>query len=319
MNNKVNYTIVGFFVLCGMFLMIVFSYWLLQPADEKEVKTYAIYFDESVLGLNLEAPVKYRGVSVGKVTNLKIKQDNSQQVEVHISILKTTPIKVSTRAKLTSQGITGLSYINLTMGDNNAPLLEKSEGDKYPVIKTIPSFFETIEKSFGNVSTNLSKTLSGTQKLLNEENQEQIKLLLRRTAGFMDKMEKLLDDKTIKHLQSSVKNLDESSDKLNKMMPKIEHFIENSVAWENKISNSFDSIMGSYIGIKGSMDEFKRALSSGEFNLKEITSDIVPTINNAVLDFQQLMIKADNVLEQYERSPGDILFKQQEIKNGPGE
>ncbi len=319
MNNKVNYTIVGFFVLAGMFLMIVFSYWLLQPANEKEVKTYVIYFDESVLGLNLEAPVKYRGVSVGKVTNLQIKQDNSQQVEVHISILKTTPIKVSTRAKLTSQGITGLSYINLTMGDNSAPLLEISNGDKYPVIKTIPSFFETIEKSFGNVSTNLSKTLSGTQKLLNEENQQQIKLLLKRTAGFMDKMEKLLDDKTIKHLQSSVKNLDESSDKLNKMMPKIEYFIKNSVAWENKISNSFDSIMGSYIGIKESMDEFKRALSSGEFNLKEITSDIVPTINNAVLDFQQLMIKADSVLEQYERSPSDILFKQQEIKNGPGE
>lgn len=319
MNNKVNYTLVGFFVLAGMFMIIVFSYWLLQPADEKEVKTYVIYFDESVLGLNLEAPVKYRGVTVGKVTNLNIHQDNTQQVEVHISVLKTTPIKVSTRAKLTAQGITGLSYINLEMGDNDAPLLKKSNGDKYPVIKTIPSFYETIEKSFGDLSTNLSKTLSGTQQLLNEENQQQIKLLLKRSATFMQRIEKLLDEKTIKHLQASAKNLDESSDKLNKMMPKIEHFIDNSVAWENKISDSFGSIMGSYIGIKETMDVFRESLASGEFSLKDITSDLIPTINNAVLDLQQLMIKTDNILEQYERSPGDILFKQEEIKNGPGE
>ncbi len=319
MNNKVNYTLVGFFVLAGMFMIIVFSYWLLQPADEKEVKTYVIYFDESVLGLNLEAPVKYRGVTVGKVTNLNIHQDNTQQVEVHISVLKTTPIKISTRAKLTAQGITGLSYINLEMGDNDAPLLKKSNGDKYPVIKTIPSFYETIEKSFGDLSTNLSKTLSGTQQLLNEENQQQIKLLLKRSATFMQRIEKLLDEKTIKHLQASAKNLDESSDKLNKMMPKIEHFIDNSVAWENKISDSFGSIMGSYIGIKETMDVFRESLASGEFNLKDITSDLIPTINNAVLDLQQLMIKTDNILEQYERSPGDILFKQEEIKNGPGE
>ncbi len=319
MNNKVNYTFIGFLVLAGMFLMIWFSYWLLQPSNKKEVKTYAIYFDESVLGLNLESSVKYRGVSVGKVTDLKIKEDNSQQVEVHISILKTTPIKTSTRAKLTSQGITGLSYINLTLGDNNAPLLKKSADEKYPVIKTIPSFFETIEKSFGNVSANLSKTLSGTQKLLNEQNREQITLLLQRSASFMHKMEKFLDDDTIKHLQSSAKNLDETTNKLNLMMPKIEHFIDNSVEWENKISNSFDSIMNSYIGIKGSMDEFERAISSGEFNLKEITNGIVPTINNTVLDLQQLMIKMQNIIEQYEKSPSDLLFKQQEIKKGPGE
>lgn len=319
MNNKVNYTLVGFVVLLGMFLMVGFSYWLIQPSDELKVKTYTIYFDESVLGLNLEAPVKYRGIEVGKITNLKINKNNSQQVEVQISIIKSTPIKTSTRAKLTSQGITGLSYVNLTMGDNGAALLKKIKGDKYPVIKTIPSFFETIEKSFGDVTTNLSKTLDGTQKLLNNENQKQIALLLERSAGFMDRMERLLNDKTIINMQKGMKNFSETSDKLNKMMPKIELFVDNSVEWENKIADTFQSIMGSYLGIKASMDEFKRAVSSGEFNIKNITGSIVPTINNAVLDLQQLMIKTDSILEQYERSPGDLLFKQQEIKNGPGE
>ncbi len=319
MNNKVNYTLVGFVVLLGMFLMVGFSFWLLQPSNKNETKKYCIYFDESVLGLNFEAPVKYRGIEVGKVTSLHISASNSQQVEVEITVLKSTPIKTSTRAKLTSQGITGLSYINLTLGDNEAPLLTKTGDAKYPVIKTTPSFFETIEKSFGNVSTNLSKTLNGTQKLLDEKNQKQIALLFHRSASFMNKLDKTFDDKTINHIQNSIKNLDELSIRLNEIMPKLEEFATNSVEWENKLASSFSSIMNSYKTISASMDEFKRAVSDGEFNIKDITGEVVPTVNNTLIDIQQLMVKLESILDQYERSPGDLLFKQQEIKKGPGE
>jgi len=319
MNNRVNYTIVGLLVLFGLSLMVGFTYWLLKPAVDDEVKKYYIHFDESVLGLNIDAPVKFRGISVGKVTRLRINPKNSEQVEVLITILKSTPVKSTTVAKLTSQGITGLSYINLSLGDNGAEPLKLQEGYEYPVIKTVPSLFIKLEESFGSVSENLSNTLVKTQQLLNDNNQEQISLLLKRTAGFMDRMERLLSDETIKHFQSSIVNFNNTTKKIDNMMPKIEHFIDKSVAWEDKISGSFNSIMNSYLGIKSSMDEFKRAVSSGEFNLKEITNDVVPTLNNTLIEMQHLMIRLEGTLNQYERSPGDILFKQEEIKTGPGE
>ncbi len=319
MNNRVNYTLVGFLVLFGLMLMLGFTYWLLKPTVENETTKYYIHFDESVLGLNIDSPVKYRGLTVGKVTSLKINPKNTEQVEVLITILKSTPIKSDTVAKLTSQGITGLSYINLSLGDNGAPPLVAKKGEKYPIIKTEPSFFERFEKSLGTVSQKLSKTLSGTEKLLNDDNQEQIALILQRSAGFMDKMERLLDDETIRHTQSSMKNLDSATAKLDVMMPKIDHFIDKSMAWEDKISHSFASIMNSYLGIRSSMDEIKRAVSSGEFNFKEIAGDVVPTLNNTLMEMQQLMIKMENTLNAYERSPSDILYKQESIKKGPGE
>ncbi|MCW8837364.1 MAG: MlaD family protein, partial [Thiovulaceae bacterium] len=254
MNNKVNYTLIGILVIIGFGLIIIFSYWLLQPSQEQAIKKYYVYFNESVLGLNLEAPVKYRGIDVGKVTSIEINPKNSEQVQVVVSVLKATPIKTTTRAKLTSQGITGLSYINLTMGENGTELLKKNGDQKYPVIKTTPSFFERIEQSFGSVSTNLSKTLSGTQELLNTENQKQIEIILNRSAKFMDKLEKLLNDKTIEHFQSSMENIDKASSKINIMLPRIEHFVNNSVEWEDKIANNFNVIMQSYMGIRSSMD-----------------------------------------------------------------
>jgi len=319
LNNKVNYAFVGFLVLFGFFSMLSFAYWLLKPSAESETTKYYIHFDESVLGLNIDSPVKYRGITVGKVVSLKINPKNTEQVEVLISILKSTPIKSDTVAKLTSQGITGLSYINLSLGDNGAPPLKAKKGDKYPIIKTEPSFFERFEKSLGTVSTKLSKTLSGTEKLLNDQNQKQITLILQRSAVFMDKMQKLLDDESIRHFHNSMKNLDTATQKMDAMMPKIDSFLDKSMAWEDKVSKSFISIMKSYLGIKSAMDEIKKAVASGEFNFKEISGDTIPALNNTLIDMQQLMIKIQNALEQYERSPSDILYKQESIKKGPGE
>lgn len=319
MNNRVNYTVVGFMVLFGATLMLAFTYWLLKPSADIQTRIYNILFDESVLGLNIDSVVKFRGINVGKVTGLRISPQNSEQVEVQVTILKTTPVKETTVAKLTSQGITGLSYINLSLGDNGAAELQAKDGEKYPVIKTEASFFERFEKSLGSVSTKLSKTLTGTGELLGENNQEQIAILLKSSASFMTQMDKLLSDEAIANLHSSIKNFDRATKKIDKMMPNIEHFVDNSVAWENKISQTFSSIMNSYLGIKASMDRFKLAVDSGDFNIKEISKDVVPTMNNTLVELQHLMISIEGALNQYERSPGDILFKKEEIKKGPGE
>lgn len=319
MNNRTNYALVGFIVLTGVALMLGFTYWMLKPTVDSKMKNYTIYFDESVLGLNIDAPVKYRGIAVGKVSGLQINSKNAEQVDVTVEILKSTPIKASTVAQLTAQGITGLTYINLTMIKHSTLLLTKKSNEKYPVIKTVPSFFENFENSFGSVSSKLSSTLGKTEKLLGQENQEQMSLLLKRTANIMQKLEVALDDKTVNHLQSSVKNIDSFTSKLDNMMPNIDTFIGKSVNWENNISTSFSSIMNSYLGIRSSMDEIKRAISSGEFNVKDITADVVPTINSTFLEMNELMIKFDDVLNEYGKSPSDIFYKTQEVKKAPGE
>ena len=312
MNNKVNYTLVGLLVITGLVLISVFSYWMLKPSSQEQTKIYNIYFQESVLGLNLNAPVKFRGVSVGKVSNIRINPNNTQEVEVQVTILKTTPIKTDTVAKLTPQGITGLSYVNLIMGSNSSQELKIKEGEDYPTIKTTPSLLKNLEVSIGDVSANLSKTLSETQKLLNSENQEQVTLLLKRTASFMQRMEKLLDDKTINNFHVAVKNVSNTTEK-------IDTFMDKSAKWEDKVSVSLASIKNSYLTIQDTMNEVKKAVKRGDFNVKGVADDVVPTINETMLQTQQLIIKLEDTLNKYERSPRDILFKEEEVKKGPGE
>ena len=267
--------------MVGISLILGLSYWMLKPSVDSEIQEYNIYFEESVLGLNIDSPVKYRGISVGKVTQLQISPKNSEQVQVTVSILKTTPVKVDTLAKLTAQGITGLTYINLSKGGHISEDVKVVEGEKLPVIQTEASFFVNFEKSLGSVSTKLSSTLGRTEELLGDDNQKEIARILKRSASLMDKMDTLLNDETIVHLQSTIKNVDSFTAKLDNTMPNIDNFIDKSVVWEDKISKSLGSISVSYLAISSSMDEFEQAIANGDFNLKEISSDLIPTMNNS--------------------------------------
>lgn len=319
MNNKVNYTLIGFFVLLGVSLITVFGYWLIKPSKEVEMQTYAIYFDESVLGLNLDAPVKYRGISVGKVTHLGINPKNSEQVEVLISVLKSTPIKTSTVAQLTSQGITGLSYINLShIGDSSLPI-KAHDKNGYPVIKTIPSLLIQLENSFGDISLSLSEALNRTSELLKEENRRSASILLDESTAFMSKLNGALDENTIDNFRQSMKNLSSISQKIGAMLPQIEALVDKSAKWEDNISASFASVANSYKTIESSMDTFKKAVQNKEISIKDVAQDILPAIEGTLLEVQGSVIRAREILERYDRSPGDILFMQEQVKKGPGE
>ncbi|MDY0120586.1 MAG: MlaD family protein [Sulfurimonas sp.] len=319
MNNKVNYTLVGFIVLLGFTLMMGFSYWLLKPTSKDDSTIYIIYFDESVLGLNIDAPVKYRGLSVGKVTKLNLDPNNREQVEVQVTVQKDTPIKTNTLAKLTPQGITGLSYINLIMSESDASPLVATNGQKYPVIPSAPSFMDTIERSLGDVSVNLSEALSRTAELLDDKNKEQFALILSKSASVLDKIDRTLSEEMITNFQATMQSLRVTSQELEHLAPKMDALVQRSVLFEDEIAASIGSIKQTYLNVGLTMDRFRDALESGQFNIKEIASDVVPNMNHTLIELQQILSKTEDVLEKYERSPADLFLRQEEIKKGPGE
>ena len=315
MNNKVNYTLVGIVVLVGMTLMAAFAYWMLKPSSDEEMQKYLIYFDESVLGLNIDAPVKYRGITVGKVIRLRINPKNSEQVEVLVDILKSTPIKENTVAKLTAQGITGLSYINLTQGENDAPPLRAKKGQKYPVIKSVPSFFEHFERSLGDVSSQFTETLARTQQLLNEKNQEQIALLLQKTASIAAKLDRVLDNKTIDSFHESMENVEQIIAGVNAVVPQVDAFIQNSIAWEKKINGSFSSIEKTYLNMDKTMEDMALSFRDSAMTFEKMSYNI----NNTMLESQNLMVELQNTLNHLNNNPSALLYERRALRKDPGE
>ena len=122
MEAKVNFAVVGVFVLVLGPALIAGVLWFTSGKYyRKNYEIYQTYMTESVSGLNLDAPVRYRGVDVGRVRRIALAPGNVEQVQLTLDIDRGTPVKEDTIAVLQTQGLTGIAYVELTGGSRDLP------------------------------------------------------------------------------------------------------------------------------------------------------------------------------------------------------
>jgi len=107
----------------GILIGVVFIIWVGASKYFEKGVMYATYFDESVQGLQLDSSVKYRGVSVGRVTKIRVAPDN-RLVEVVMKLhYNGGSLPHDAVAQLKAAGITGIVFIELDRRKGNEPVL----------------------------------------------------------------------------------------------------------------------------------------------------------------------------------------------------
>ncbi len=170
MENEKHYFRVGLYLVLLSAGLALFAVWLLSSGLRHSID-YRIYFNESVSGLSLGSPVKYRGVNVGKVKQISIDKNDSQRIEIIAEIDDSTPIRVGTVASLKLQGITGTVFIELS-GDAppGAPKLKDEQHSKEPIIPSSPSSINAIMNQLPQIMDKLSHFADQLEKLSTDEN-----------------------------------------------------------------------------------------------------------------------------------------------------
>lgn len=216
MNPKVNYIVVGVFVLSLCLATIVFALWLAFGYGEKTLKYYLIYMNESVAGLSKDAVVKFSGVNVGTVEDIKLGNDPSQVV-IKIGVNENTPVNVDTRATLMSQGLTGLSYINLGGGAAQSKPLLPLPGQRYAVIPTNPSLFIRLDATISKLTTSLDHMSRSVDYLLRPENQKSVSTILHNMAKVTSSMAEHSDEigRSFQQMPQAVQAMNQTFDTLN--------------------------------------------------------------------------------------------------------
>ena len=122
METDKRYFVEGLFIIVFALAAALFAVWLVKSGHRDDV-TYRISFAESVSGLSIGDPVKFRGVEVGSVSAMALDPENPRLVRVDVRLRKDTPVKTDTRANLRLKGITGVVYIELDGGTSAAQRL----------------------------------------------------------------------------------------------------------------------------------------------------------------------------------------------------
>ncbi|MDD3353664.1 MlaD family protein [Zoogloea sp.] len=134
-------------IAAGLFALllgfgVVFSLWWFSDRRE-DTRDVLLVTSGSVNGLNPQANVRYRGIAAGKVAGITLDPANPRDLLVRIRIRADLPVTEGTRARLSTQGVTGLAFIALDdRGDKPAPLM--GVGGDPPRIPLAPGLVEEV-------------------------------------------------------------------------------------------------------------------------------------------------------------------------------
>lgn len=303
MYSRVNYTIVGIFVLLFGAGVVWFGFWLAKYDLKEEFDIYKLEMYESVAGLSIDSNVKLRGVDIGSVSKIQINPQDIERVEIFVKIKKGIPIKEDMVAHTAMFGVTGLLSIEIEGGTNGAKTLVPTD-DYIPLIKTRPSFLTQLAGDIGGASGKIEALLVQSQKLLSDDNIETLGKIFDNIEQMTAKGEKL-EDKVIV-------TLDEFRESLASMNRDFK-LIQQDFAEIKQVSiPTIDKLMETSKNFNRVTLKVENTIERGDYNLKQIFEPML-------IEIRILTNQLNTVSRQLEQNPSDLLFKSRTLRKGPGE
>ena len=181
METRANFALIGALVVMAAIAFVGFTLWFGQSQFNRDFDVYDVVFEGPVT-LEAGASVRFNGINVGEVTRVAIDRGNDRMVRARIRVNSETPVRTDSVAEIDFAGITGLTFVQIRAGSQNAPLLERKAGEALPVIRSelnpLAEIFaggaqvlETANSSLENIGAALSDenvaAFSGTLENLN--------------------------------------------------------------------------------------------------------------------------------------------------------
>ncbi|HSH71503.1 MAG TPA: MlaD family protein [Methylophilaceae bacterium] len=309
MENRAHAIAVGLFtILLG--LASVFAYWWLS-GSRQDLSEYTVVSPLPVTGLSPESGVKFRGVDVGKVTQIDF--DPNSQTSILIKIVVTSDLQLSKQAyaQLLMQGITGLAYIDLNDESNGADKLES--GAQIPLKPSVID--QLIEK--------------GPKLIL------QMETLIANTSKLSESAYQLLNNVDAQKLNRVIDNLEKASAKVEPTLQSATVMFNNvskltSEKNQQQLANTLQSLEQASAATEPLMAELNTTAKeirqvAGQFQLN--TTELITTLNTETLPqihmlTQNLNHEAkhfDSVIDLLEEHPQSLIFGKPSPQPGPGE
>jgi len=306
METRVQYVLVGLFVILLGGAGIAIGLWLAFGDFTQQYRTYRVYMDESVTGLYVDAPVRYRGVEVGKVRQIALDPTNPQRVILTLAIREGVPIHQDTYAELRAQGLTGIASIELAGGSPDSPLLEPTANDPEPVIRAGPSLFKRLDDAVSELIANLNRAAQDIDRLLSPDNRQRIAASLthleRLTAHLADESENLATG--IRDAQRFFRRAAEVTDEV----PALIADVRSSARSVQTMAETF----------REAGETLKRETIAGSRAIQELGRSLEPRLDAMLASIARLADNLDRLVRRLDENP-TLLIHGERLSPGPGE
>lgn len=315
MEDKVNYSLVGAFVLLLGAALVAGVLWLAAGlGGQQEMEPYQAFIKESVAGLDLDAPVKYLGVDVGKVSQIVIDPQNPQQVRLRFMIKRGTPIRRDSVAVLKTQGLTGIAYVELSGGSAEAqPLLATTDGEP-PTIPFKPSLAARLENVLTNVLANLDRVSNNLNAVFDADNRAALKSTLTDTAALVQALaaQRGVISAALADTARTAKSAAQAGEQL---APTLDRIAASALAVEHMAEAA--SVAGTRAG--QAAQAATKAADAAASSVQQLGSETLPDLARLMSALNELSTSLHRLSEQTAGSPNSLLLGNPVPRPGPGE
>lgn len=328
MYSKVNYALVGLFVVLFGTALVGVAFWLTIGVENKTYSRYRVYFHESVAGLSLKAAVRYRGVQIGQVASIRLDPNNPDQVDVVLDIERGTPIRRDTIATLSKQGLTGVASVELSGGGGQSLPLEKQPGQELPVIQAGPSLVARLDDAFNNIITNVDNLSRRLEGLLGDQNQTALARTLQHlntiTGAVADRSDRIRQ--TLDHVEVFTGTLAERAVQLGKALDQLTTMLRGTGDLSTQLRATLSDFRAGAQAVRRTADTFDRTsrdLSGlaevGQRELRRLGQNTLPEFNNLLVESNELVVVLRRLAELLEQNPRALVVGKPTGRPGPGE
>ncbi len=292
MENRAHALAAGLFVIILSTALAAAIMWF--GGDTMMRAKYMLVSEVPVSGLNSQATVRYRGVTVGKVESIKLDKKDPHKILIQIAVDKNVPLTRNAFAQLGYQGLTGLAYVQLNDEDGEAEQLE-TDSDEPPRIPLRPSLIDSITSSGQHLLSTANVLIERMNLLLEDENRTRFMHILENTEKATGRLSRILGQ-----LEPGLKTIPELTADASSMMKNADRLVVDL----NQITSRLNRQGGAIDGLSVATVELGETMRS----MREATEGIKNTTRSV-----------DRVLFQLEDQPASLLFGRPPPPPGPGE
>lgn len=193
METRANFVLIGAFTLAGFIGILGFLLWFARVEFDRQFAYYDIRFS-SVSGLGNASDVRFSGLPVGQVVDVRLSPDRDGTILVRVEVAAETPVRADSIATIEAQGVTGVSYVSIEPGRPEAPLLAPTEEDPIPEINAGRSTLQTLTEDAPELVSETLRVVEELADLFGPESQARIQRILINIETASEDFATTLDD-----------------------------------------------------------------------------------------------------------------------------
>lgn len=304
MENRAYALAVGLFTLLLGAGVVFAVLWFSRSTESREI--YELESRHPVTGLNPQAPVRFRGVDVGRVESIDFSRDDPRRIVVAVSVRSDTPITRGTYARLGSQGVTGLAYVMLD-DDGDKPQALTPEESAQARIPVRPSYLDEIAGAGKTLLTSADDLARRLNTLLSERNQAQLMKTLTSLESATAAVAELAG-----RLDPAVRSLPAATEEARKTLVRADTLLVNM----NRLTEELVKRVDTLDRVSRSADQVGAAARSLSGTAVD---DTLPRIHSLLEELARSSRSLDRLLTDLNEQPSGLVFGRPAAAPGPGE